>query len=236
MTPDLSYGQIMPSEHVHPGHGGFIEWSQSAKFLDNLILFELGITHQVTSGRRQQFEGAWTPQDSTALSAWFDRFLAYIQSPPAQGERKMANNHGSWYDTVWQSVAHFAGNATANKLAAEEVIQVRIPTQILPDGREWIELERAAPAGYCMYNLLALTVNADLARFANTGVDIWNYETKDGRSLKKAIDWLLPYALNEKPWPYKQIEPAKWSGLHEVTRLAGNAYLERSYEVITYTV
>jgi hypothetical protein len=42
------------------------------------------------------------------------------------------------------------------------------------------------------------------------GVDLWNYKTKDGRSIAVALDYLLPYLdVPRKPWPYKQIVPKK---------------------------
>ena len=49
-----------------------------------------------------------------------------------------------------------------------------------------------------------------LARLAeNVDVDLWNYQTADGRSIRKAFDYLLPYALGEKKWTGQQI--AGWS-------------------------
>jgi hypothetical protein len=42
----------------------------------------------------------------------------------------------------------------------------------------------------------------------NGGLDLWNYEF-EGAGLRKALDYIIPYALNEKPWPYKQIIPIK---------------------------
>lgn len=34
-------------------------------------------------------------------------------------------------------------------------MNVRIATQIKGDGKEWIELERTNPAGYCMYVIVS---------------------------------------------------------------------------------
>eukprot|EP01079_Euglenida_sp_SAG-EU17-18_P002504 gene2504-3251_t len=176
MNADLLYGQIDPKgTPPAPGHGGFIEWANTAVFLDGITLLAAA--------------GPAPPQYQADLLRWFVDFEKYIEGPYAQGERKvlpgrqlsvlaslhptcsphrvapiqMSNNHGSWYDVTWQSVALFTGNITAAHSAATEVTGVRIPTQLSPDGREIIELERANPAGYCIYNLGALTSNAQLA-------------------------------------------------------------------------
>ena len=69
-----------------------------------------------------------------------------------------------------------------------------------------------------------------MAAHGSSGVDVWHFATKDGRSLRKAIDYMLPFALGHKAWPYKQIEPPNWGGLASVCRRAANAYHERAYE------
>ena len=48
-------------------------------------------------------------------------------------------------------VALAAGRPDHALVAANEVKTRRIDTQILEDGKEWIELERTNPAGYCMH-------------------------------------------------------------------------------------
>ena len=97
------------------------------------------------------------------MSLWWQQFEQYINSDEAQGERRMVNNHGSWFDATWAAVASFTGNRTAVRTASREVNELRIAYQILPNGTEWIELERNVPSGYCEYNLLALAQAADIA-------------------------------------------------------------------------
>ncbi len=38
------------------------------------------------------------------------------------------------------------------------------------------------------------------------GIDLWNYESADGRNLRRALDFVLPYLTGEKEWPHEQIE------------------------------
>ena len=237
MLPNLFYGQICPKNtSQQKGHGGFIEWAHTAYLLDHLQLLRF-------SAARDGVQ-AWDVQFDTALQRWWRTFELYVHSPEAQGERLMTNNHGSWYDATWLSIALFNGNASAAGAAVAEVTTTRIPTQILPDGREWIELQRNVPSGYCQYNLKALTQVADLAsslHAANSGqgsgaarvgnaLSIWHFETADGRSLRRAIDWLMPYATNESAWPYPQPERPSWTLMWSVLRRASIAFANASYE------
>ena len=162
----------------------------------------------------------------------------YVGSPEANGEREMVNNHGSWYDVTWSAVASFNGNWTGASAAAHELNQRRIAYQILPNGSEWIELQRNVPSSYCQYNVLALSQGADIAASnADAGAaDVWSFATADGRSLRRAIDWLLPFATGAKPWPYPQPDPPDWMSFLQTLRRASVALSNRSYEEAACTL
>uniref|UniRef100_UPI00259B64CC alginate lyase family protein n=1 Tax=uncultured Polaribacter sp. TaxID=174711 RepID=UPI00259B64CC len=40
-------------------------------------------------------------------------------------------------------------------------------------------------------------------------VDLWNLSSKDGRSIKKGYEFMLPYLTKNKEWQYKQIKDKK---------------------------
>lgn len=40
-----------------------------------------------------------------------------------------------------------------------------------------------------------------------TRVDLWHYNSTDGRNIQNTLDFLLPYIIGKKPWPYQQIVP-----------------------------
>jgi hypothetical protein len=52
---------------------------------------------------------------------------------------------------------------------------------------------------------------------------LWNYETPDGRSIRKAFDFLTPFALRDKQWTYQQL--GGWSA-DDFTPLARQAALK----------
>lgn len=46
----------------------------------------------------------------------------------------------------------------------------------------------------------------DLAgRVEKVGVNLWDYRTEDGRSLRAAVAYLVPYLVGQKSWPHQRI-------------------------------
>ena len=80
---------------------------------------------------------------------------------------------------------------------------------------------------------MALSQAAAMAdhAFGIQQLDIWKYESIKGSSLRRAIDWLLPFALGEVHWPYKEIHQPTWTGLAPVLRRASKACDNKTYEV-----
>ena len=99
------------------------------------------------------------------------------------------------------SYALFVNKPEIARQVAELVPKRRIDTQIKADGTQPEELSRANSWDYCCENLRNFTRLAKLARHVD--VDLWSYSKKDGRSIKKAIDYLLPFVAGEA-WPHKQ--------------------------------
>jgi hypothetical protein len=107
--------------------------------------------------------------------------------------------------------------------------QKRIAVQIEPDGRQPLELARTASFGYSRFNLEALFALATLAE--HVGVDLWYYKTADGRTLRQALDFLLPFVENpQKMWPYEQIRRSEPAGFAPLLRQAALVYHEPRYE------
>jgi hypothetical protein len=213
MNPHLQYGQAILG--VNTGRGiGIIETAILAELLDYVGLLA--------------DSPAWTPADRSGLEKWFVEYIKWLQdSPHGRKESAAKNNHGTYYDLQVARFALFTGN---EKLAVEVLREVgpkRIAVQIEPDGRQPLELERTRALGYSLGNLRGLMLLARLAE--NVKVDLWNYQSADGRCIPKALDFLLPYAFGEQKWPYKQI--TEWSPQTAFTMLrwASVKYPDRRY-------
>ena len=70
--------------------------------------------------------------------------------------------------------------------------------------RQPFELARPKSLAYSVFNLLGLFKLASIGQ--HVGIDLWNYRTPEGAGLQKALDYLLPYAIKDKSWPYEQIK------------------------------
>jgi hypothetical protein len=144
------------------------------------------------------------------------------------GEEGATNNHGSWYDVQTMRYAIFLGNSTLATQLAGLAKTRRIATQINPDGSMPQEIARTKSLFYSEYNMTALF---DIAQLASAvGTDVFSYQTADGRSIRKAFDFLAPYADPSKTWPYPQIELDDRTQLIPLLRRAAAAYGAPTYE------
>jgi len=152
---------------------------------------------------------AWKAGEREAAEVWFRTFFEWMlkgELGKAEGESK--NNHGTHYDAQIVRWALHVGQTDVAREFLERAKEKRIALQVEPDGKQPLELARTNSLSYSQFNLKALTSLAIMGEYV--GVDLWNYKTKDGRSIAVALDYLLPYLdVPRKPWPYKQIVPKK---------------------------
>lgn len=177
---------------------------------------------------------AWTASDHTRLQAWFQEYLVWLTtSELGQREANDKNNHGTWYDVQATSFALFVGDEARARQILLAARQRRIASQIEPDGTMPHELRRTKSAGYTLYNTRAMI---RLARLGEPlGIDLWNFQTADGRSLRKALDFLSVYADPDKAWPHKQIEPFGRQGILNLLQQASPRYADEPYRKLIET-
>jgi hypothetical protein len=171
---------------------------------------------------------SWTKENDSKIKLWFGQYLDWlITSKNGKDESNAKNNHGSWYDVQVVSIALFLDKTDLAKKYLEDVKTKRISVQIEADGKQPLELVRTTSWHYSVFNLEALTKLAIIGE--KVGVDLWNYESQEGGSIRKALDFVLPYSLNIKEWKYPQIKEIQTSSLYPLLLAAKRNFDEKTY-------
>lgn len=213
MNPNFQYAQAVPG--VNTGRGiGLIE--------------TVGLTGVVDAIGLLAGAAAWTEADQRGTEQWFAQFLRWMrESKNGRDEAAAKNNHGTWYDVQVASFALFTDQREIATNVLQAAREKRIAQQIESDGRQPHELARTRAWGYSTMNLRGMMSLATLGE--QVGVDLWNYETQDGRSIRKAFDFLAPYALRDKEWTYQQLGGWSPEGFTSLARLAGLKFKQPGY-------
>jgi hypothetical protein len=93
-----------------------------------------------------------------------------------------------------------------------------------------LELARTRAWSYSVGNLEGLMQLARLGE--NVGVDLWNFRTTDGRSIERALDYLLPFALGAQKFPYQQLGEWQPQMLFPLIRRAAMKYSGGQYRTV----
>ncbi|HJQ79367.1 MAG TPA: alginate lyase family protein [Lacipirellulaceae bacterium] len=189
MNPNLRFGQGIPG--INTGRGvGLIETRMFARVVDSIGLIENS--------------AAWTGEDQRGMRAWFEEFLDWmLESDHGREEAARQNNHGTYYDVQVASFALFLDKRGLAAKVLRDVGDKRIAVQVAPDGRQPLELARTKAWSYSVGNLAGLMTLARLAEHVD--VDLWNFKSQDGASIRAAIDFLAPFATQERKWTYQQM-------------------------------
>lgn len=213
MNPNLEFAQAIPG--VNTGRGiGIIETRGLTRVVDSIGLLE---------GSK-----SWTKADQKGLEDWFDKYLTWLmKSKNGVDEALAKNNHGTIYDVQLVSFALFVGKTDFAKKWLEGVTKERIAKQIEPDGRQPLELDRTKSWNYSTMNLAGFVTLAELGE--NLGIDLWNFQTKDGRGIRKAIEFLYPFLNIENKWKYEQIEGFDANRLLPIIRRSARKYKDDAF-------
>lgn len=214
MNPNLNHAQYIPG--LNEGRGiGIIETVGLTNIPDMLAILQpsKNINAGLVKGIKQ----------------WYKQYLNWLKtSKNGQSERAQINNHGTYYDLQVVNYALFTGNEALAIRTLKTSTILRIDQQFTIDGLQPLELVRTKSWGYTNMNLWGWCKLAIMAKRVN--IDLWHEQTEDGKGIKAAIAWLMPYALKEKAWRYDQIEPFSYGTFGRIAQAAAVAYPEISFK------
>jgi Alginate lyase len=212
MNPNLQYTAVIKG--VNNGDfPGIIEGSYLYKIVDAIKILQLS--------------PSWTASDQAGFLDWSTRYYTWLTtSSNGRQEAAMPQNHGTFYHVQLAAFAEFSGNH-AGAVAAINRGKAYINSQIRSDGYQPLEMARTRPWNYSTANLTGLISLAQMGEREN--IDLWNYVAPNGGSIRKAINFLRPYANGSKAWRYPDLDGSRPWLMTVPLRQAATAYHDRTY-------
>lgn len=193
MNPNVNFGQYVPGQ------------SEGRCF--GIIEFD-GLIEVVEFLELAKDKGVLDKKTEEGMNNWFTDYSNWLKnSKLGIEESTRKNNHATHYDVQLLSILVYLNKIEEVKNYLSTTTKARIFNQIEPDGSQPLELARTKSFSYSVMNLHGFL---ELARLGQkVGVNLWNVSSKDGRSIKKGYEFMLPYLTYKKEWQYKQIKDRK---------------------------
>ena len=215
MNPNLLFAQAVKGKFTGRNYG----------IIDSIHLMEVAQGVIVMEDAK-----GMAPATIAGIKEWFAEYTNWLMtSKPGIEEKLTKNNHS----TCWtMQVASFA--KLCNNHAVLDSLRIRYKTVLLPDqmavdGSFPLEMSRTKPYGYSIFNLDAMTM---LCQILSTPQDnLWNFETPDGKSIKKGIGYLYPFVADKSKWTLKPdvMYWDNWPVAQPFLLFGANAYSEKTW-------
>ena len=222
MNPNFECASALPGK-FNGMPIGIIFGAQLVKMIDNVNILSMS--------------NNWTKEDNNSLKKWFDDYSAWLlMSDYGVIEGKATNNHGTWYSAQVAACAIYNGRLELAKSMIEKG-KTQLNQQVAKDGSLPRELDRKQSFNYSIYGLSAFCTLAGCANAV--GEDLWNYQTTDGRGIKLAFNFLIPYIVDGKKWEWETLTDAKGTEavdiITQAARALGTEDLKRAEKFINAT-
>lgn len=215
MNPNLQFAQAIKGRFTGRGTG----------VIDTIHLVEVARTVPLIAG-----SGALTKSEFDAVKKWFVEYTEWMTtSKNGMEERDAKNNHGTCWLMQVAAFAQLTGNMEMMADCARRFKTIIVPGQIEPDGSLPLEMRRTKPYGYALFNLEALAMVCQIV--SESGDDLWNFTTSDGRCMRKAVEYMFPYIADKKSWKLKPdvMYFEYWPMRQEALLFCGLAYKRQDY-------
>lgn len=218
-NPNLNFGQGIPG--INTGRGtGIIETRDAYRIIDAAILI--------------QETPNWIKKDHEALKNWFSAYLTWmLESPIGKDEADSNNNHGTFFSEQIIAFSLFSERPDVT-LKEIEIFKNRMESQLKPDGSQPFELARTKSWSYVNMNIFGYFLIAKLAE--NAEIQLWNQQITEGKNMRNALQWIIPYLKDEKQWEYEQIQKISYGETIRILKLAAKKFANPEYEALAKKV
>jgi hypothetical protein len=184
MTPALRYAQAI--------HGRFT--GRGTGIIDTIHLVEV-------ARAIERLDGApgWSRDEATEVRRWFADYLDWLTTDQyGMDERDATNNHATCWVMQVAAFSRLTGNEPLMRDCRTRFKTILVQ-QMAADGSFPRELGRTKPYGYSLFNLEAM---ATICQILSTPEDdLWAFELPDGRGMRRAMAFMVPYIRDRKSWP-----------------------------------
>jgi hypothetical protein len=188
MNPHMLYAQAIYGRVTGRGIGlidayHFVEVARSAKILSD--------------------RGGIPEESAIEIKSWFSKFLTWMTTHEyGIAEMNWKNNHATCWAATASSMAVLTDNEEVIALCKSRFKNILIPNQMAEDGSFPLELERTKPYGYSLFNIDAF---CNVAQILSTpSDDLFEFETADGKSIKKGLQFIYPFMKDKSGWPFEK--------------------------------
>ncbi|MGH9880257.1 MAG: alginate lyase family protein [Pyrinomonadaceae bacterium] len=214
MNPNLQYAQAIKGRFTGRGIG----------IIDTIHLVEVARAIEVLADSR-----ALSQTELAGVKQWFTDYVTWMTTHQyGLDEREAKNNHGTCWVMQVAAFVQLTGNQELLDYCRQRFKTVIVPNQIAADGSFPQELRRTKPYGYSLFNLEAM---ATICQLLSTPKDnLWTFEA-DGRSMRRAMEFMFPYLRDKKSWPRPPdvMYDAEWPMRQNSLLFAGIALNRRDY-------
>ncbi|TCD26329.1 alginate lyase [Pedobacter psychrodurus] len=187
MNPNLLFAQAVKGKFTGRNYG----------IIDTIHLMEVAQGALIMEKAK-----AFDPQTAKGVKKWFADYIIWLNtSKPGIQEKTVKNNHATCWAMQVASFAKLCGDENMLDSLRTSYKTILLPNQMGTDGSFPLEMARTKPYGYSIFNLDAMTM---LCQILSTPKDnLWNFETADGKSIKKGLSYLYPFIADKSKWTLK---------------------------------
>lgn len=215
MNPSLLYAQAIKGRATGRGIG-IIDMIQMMEVAQGIRVME-----SAKSVNRAEL---------TKIKNWFAQYLQWVTTHPyGIDERDAKNNHGTCWVMQVAVFAKLTGNQGLIDYCKTRFKTVLLPNQMDPDGSFPLELRRTKPYGYSLFNLDAMASICHI--LSDEQENLWDFTLPDGRKLRKAIEFMVPFVVNKAGWTFPKdvMYWDEWPVAHPFLLFGHQRYSEKAW-------